>query len=80
MHRTPSKFKRWFYFYKEYKYFIVLSFLLQQSDYKKLECREVLDAESVHIKNVFRRGDPMYSDALLLHFLNNWIRTCIKNN
>lgn len=68
---------------------MVLSFLLKQStktfDIKTNElavCWEVLDAESVHVRDVLRRGDPMYSDALLLHYLNNnadyWLRSIIN--
>ena len=89
MHKKPSKFSRWIYFYKEYKHFMVLSFLLKQSsktfdlnESETLVCCDVLDAESAHVRDVLSRGDPMYSDALLLHYMNNradyWLRILIN--
>jgi len=70
---------------------MVLSFLLRQSSKtfdldasEMLICWDVLDAESVHVRDVLRRGDPTYSDALLLHYLNNhadyWLRSLINKS
>lgn len=90
MRKRPSKFARWLYFYKEYKYFMVLCQILKKSTstfkFDKTDlciCWNLLLASSDHAYRVMRGGNPMYSDGLLLYLMNNraahWLRKMIND-